>query len=87
MKEYKFADPFGLFGEERPIFMAHRGFTPVAPENSIVSFEAAAERGYWAIETDVHETLEVFVPVNCGGRNHQSVRFANCRNRGFDIAI
>ena len=58
MKEYKFADPFGLFGNEKPIFMAHRGYTPIAPENSIVSFEAAAERGYWAIETDVHETLD-----------------------------
>ena len=58
MKEYKFADPFGLFDVKKPIFMAHRGYTPIAPENSIVSFEAAAERGYWAIETDVHETLD-----------------------------
>jgi glycerophosphoryl diester phosphodiesterase len=39
-----------------PRIMAHRGFTPVAPENSLPSFEAAGKRGFWAIETDVHRT-------------------------------
>ena len=41
-----------------PRIMAHRGFTPVAPENSLVSFEAAGERGFWAIETDVRKTRD-----------------------------
>ena len=41
-----------------PRFMAHRGFTPVAPENSLVSFEAAGRRGYWAIETDIRKTRD-----------------------------
>lgn len=38
--------------------MAHRGFTPVAPENTLVSFWEAAKRGFWAIETDVRLTLD-----------------------------
>lgn len=41
-----------------PLFIGHRGFTPVAPENSLPSFEAAGKRGFWAIETDVHKTAD-----------------------------
>ena len=41
-----------------PRIMAHRGFTPVAPENSLPSFEAAGRRGFWAIETDVRRTRD-----------------------------
>ena len=47
-----------LFTGKRPLLIAHRGFTPVAPENSLVSFEAAAKRKYWAVETDVHATAD-----------------------------
>lgn len=47
-----------LFDRKKPLLLAHRGFTPVAPENSLVSFRATAARGYWAIETDVHRTLD-----------------------------
>ncbi len=47
-----------LFVGKAPLLIAHRGYTPVAPENSLASFEAAARRGYWAIETDVHQTLD-----------------------------
>lgn len=43
---------------EHPLFIGHRGFTPVAPENSLPSFEAAGKRGFWAIETDVHKTRD-----------------------------
>lgn len=54
--------PAELFAHEntlaRPRLMAHRGFTPVAPENSLVSFEAAGKRGFWAIETDIHKTAD-----------------------------
>ena len=41
-----------------PLFIGHRGFTPVAPENSLPSFEAAGKRGFWAIETDVRRTRD-----------------------------
>ena len=41
-----------------PLFLGHRGFTPVAPENSLPSFEAAGKRGFWAIETDVRRTRD-----------------------------
>ncbi len=41
-----------------PRILAHRGFTPVAPENSLPSFEAAAARGFWAIETDIRRTRD-----------------------------
>lgn len=39
-------------------FIAHRGFTPLAPENTLASFSEAGKRNFWAIETDVHKTLD-----------------------------
>lgn len=47
-----------LFDGKNPLFIAHRGYTPAAPENSIPSFIEAAKRHYWAIETDVHATKD-----------------------------
>lgn len=47
-----------LFEGKKPLFIAHRGFTPVAPENSLISFNEAAKRKFWAIETDVHATSD-----------------------------
>lgn len=47
-----------LFDEKKPLLIAHRGYTPVAPENSIVSFKEAAKRHFWAIETDVQSTKD-----------------------------
>lgn len=38
--------------------IAHRGYTPLAPQNSLPAFMAAGERKYWAIETDVHMTAD-----------------------------
>ncbi len=43
---------------KKPKFISHRGYTPVAPENSLISFEKAGKRGVWAIETDVHLTRD-----------------------------
>lgn len=43
---------------ERPKLIAHRGFTPAAPENSLPAFEAAGKLGFWAIETDVRKTRD-----------------------------
>ena len=39
-------------------YISHRGFQPLAPENSLPSFEYAGLLGQWAIETDVHVTLD-----------------------------
>lgn len=41
-----------------PKFIAHRGYTPLAPENSIPAFFEAAKRGMWAVETDVWKTAD-----------------------------
>lgn len=41
-----------------PKIIAHRGASAVEPENSLPAFEAAARRGVWAIETDVHTTRD-----------------------------
>ena len=38
---------------DNPKLIAHRGFSPAAPQNSLAAFRAAGERGFWAIETDV----------------------------------
>lgn len=43
---------------ERPRFIAHRGASTVAPENTLASFRAALELGAIAIETDVHLTRD-----------------------------
>ena len=40
----------GMFEETKyPRLFSHRGFTPVAPENSLASFTAAGRLGYWGI--------------------------------------
>ena len=38
--------------------IAHRGYTPAAPQNSLPAFMEAGKRNYWAIETDVHRTAD-----------------------------
>ena len=47
-----------IFNSKKPLFIAHRGYTPEAPENSLAAFNEAAKRHYWAIETDVHSTKD-----------------------------
>ena len=47
-----------MFNCKKPLLIAHRGYTPAAPENSLASFSEAAKRHYWAIETDVHSTKD-----------------------------
>lgn len=37
-----------------PRYISHRGFTPLAPENSLPAFYYAGQLNQWAIETDVH---------------------------------
>lgn len=38
--------------------IGHRGFTPLAPENSLPGFAYAGRLGLWAIETDVRRTKD-----------------------------
>ncbi|MCC8129522.1 MAG: hypothetical protein LIO51_06245 [Clostridiales bacterium] len=38
--------------------IAHRGLSAEAPENSLLAFELAGQRGVWGIETDVHATAD-----------------------------
>lgn len=44
----------GIFDKSDNYFISHRGFQPLAPENSLPSFYYAGLLGQWAIETDVH---------------------------------
>lgn len=41
-----------------PRYISHRGFTPMAPENSLPGFEYAGLLSQWAIETDVRVTRD-----------------------------
>lgn len=41
-----------------PIYAAHRGFSGLYPQNSLIAFEKAAEAGYNAFECDVHTTKD-----------------------------
>lgn len=45
-------------GQSGPRFVSHRGFTPLAPENSLPGFAYAGLLRQWAIETDVHATAD-----------------------------
>lgn len=39
-------------------FVAHRGLSDHAPENTIPAFELAGKAGFWGIETDIIETID-----------------------------
>lgn len=45
-------------------YVSHRGFTPLAPENSLPSFAYAGQLGQWATETDVHMTKDGVLVCN-----------------------
>lgn len=45
-------------GRDRHRFVSHRGYPPLAPENSLPGFAYAGLLGQWAIETDVHLTRD-----------------------------
>ena len=47
-----------IFEIPKTHFISHRGFTPLAPENSLPSFYYAGLLGQWAIETDLHVTKD-----------------------------
>ena len=47
-----------LFGEDGEKYVAHRGYSNYAPENSISAFELAGRMGFWGIETDISETSD-----------------------------
>ncbi len=47
-----------IFERRNNYFVSHRGFTPLAPENSLPSFYYAGLFGQWAIETDIHITRD-----------------------------
>lgn len=45
-------------GDNTNRFVAHRGYSNYAPENSIPAFELAGKIGFWGIETDICETSD-----------------------------
>lgn len=57
-----------LFQEEHSLknirYVSHRGFTPLAPENSLPSFAYAGQLRQWATETDVHMTRDGILVCN-----------------------
>jgi glycerophosphoryl diester phosphodiesterase len=53
----------GPWPRHRPIVVAHRGASAVAPENTIEAFRLALQRGARAIELDVHLTRDRRVVV------------------------
>lgn len=44
-----------------PKLIAHRGLAVDHPQNTLSAFRAAGEKGFWAIETDVHKTKDGFL--------------------------
>lgn len=47
-----------IFGDDKRKFVAHRGYSNRAPENTAPAFELAGENGFWGIETDIQESSD-----------------------------
>ena len=47
-----------LLASKRPVFIGHRGYCAVAPENTLPSFELALEAGADAVELDYHQSKD-----------------------------
>ncbi len=45
-------------GGEPEKFVAHRGYSAAAPENTAAAFELAGKTAFWGIETDISETYD-----------------------------
>lgn len=43
---------------DRPRYIAHRGFSAIAPENSIPALTRAGEAGFWGAEFDIQRTKD-----------------------------
>ncbi len=56
-------DRAGFFAGRRPRVFGHRGASGTHPENTLVSFQAAIERGASAIELDVHRSRDGVIVV------------------------
>lgn len=55
------------FEKGNVLMVAHRGVSGIEPENTCSSFIAAANRSYYAIETDIHRTSDGNFVVNHDG--------------------
>lgn len=49
--------------DNRPVFVAHRGYSAIAPDNSMASFQAASDLGADMIELDVQMTSDGYIIV------------------------
>ena len=47
-----------MFEEEKERFVAHRGYSAAAPENTALAFELAGKSAFWGIEADICETYD-----------------------------
>jgi glycerophosphoryl diester phosphodiesterase len=48
----------GASAPEAPLVIAHRGYSSVAPENTLAAFEAAVRCGAHMVETDLHPAAD-----------------------------
>jgi glycerophosphoryl diester phosphodiesterase len=53
-----------IFNRPGLLYISHRGFRPLAPDNSLPGFEYAAILKQWAIETDVHMSADGVLVCN-----------------------
>ncbi|MFW9800454.1 MAG: glycerophosphodiester phosphodiesterase family protein, partial [Candidatus Thorarchaeota archaeon] len=60
MKDVTMADAW-MFGDARPLIMAHRGDPERAPENTLLAMKSALEVGVDTLETDVRTTRDGYL--------------------------
>lgn len=50
--------PASIFDGASARFVAHRGYSAAAPENTALAFELAGKSRFWGIETDIAQTYD-----------------------------
>lgn len=73
---------FAFLDHERPIVMAHRGFSRDGLENSLAAFAAAIDLGLDYLETDVHATRD---GVLLAFHDHRLERVTDARGAIADL--
>lgn len=74
-----------IHAEDQPFYIAHRGFSAVAPENSIPALTKAGDAGFWGVEFDIQRTEDgVWVLSHDANIKRMTNGYGNIHNMTYD---
>lgn len=74
-----------ISAEDPPFYIAHRGFSSVAPENSLPALTKAGEAGFWGAEFDIQRTKDgVWVLSHDANIKRMTDGYGNIHNRTYE---